>query len=192
MTGYLFMTILATTAGLTAQQSLIEGRAGSPVRVVIYEDLQCPDCASFRRMLDEKLLPQYAEKVEFLHRDFPMAKHRWARRAAIAARFFALRKPELGLEYRRHTMANILDTDEGNFEDRLAAFAREHEVKPEEAIAALKDEKLAALVEKDYQDGVARGVAKTPTVFVNGAPFIEHFTAEEISKGIDQALAEAK
>lgn len=192
MTGHLFMTILATTAGLTAQQSLIEGRAGSPVRVVIYEDLQCPDCASFRRMLDEKLLPQYAEKVEFLHRDFPMAKHRWARRAAIAARFFALRKPELGLEYRRHTMANILDTDEGNFEDRLAAFAREHEVKPEEAIAALKDEKLAALVEKDYQDGVARGVAKTPTVFVNGAPFIEHFTVEEISKGIDQALAEAK
>lgn len=192
MTGYLFMTILATTAGLTAQQSLIEGRAGSPVRVLIYEDLQCPDCASFRRMLDEKLLPQYAEKVEFLHRDFPMAKHRWARRAAIAARFFASRKPELGLEYRRHTMANILDTDEGNFEDRLAAFAREHEVKPEEAIAALKDEKLAALVEKDYQDGVARGVARTPTVFVNGAPFIEHFTVEEISKGIDQALAEAK
>ena len=33
---------------------------------------------------------------------------------------------------------------------------------------------------------MARGVAKTPTVFVNGTPFVETFTAEEISKGIDQ------
>ncbi len=186
------MAIVATTAGLTAQQNLIEGRAGSPVRVVVYEDLQCPDCAAFRRMMDEKLLPRYAEKVEFLHRDFPMAKHRWARRASIAARYFSLRKPELGMEFRRHTMANILDTDEGNFEDRLAAFAREHGVNPEEAVAALQDARLAALVEKDYQDGGSRGVARTPTVFVNGTPYIEHFSFEEISKGIDQALAETK
>jgi protein-disulfide isomerase len=186
------MTLFATSVGLTADQMLIEGRAGSPVHVVIYEDLQCPDCAEFRRMMDERLLPRYAERVEFQHRDFPVAKHRWARRAAIAARFFASRKPELGLECRRHTMANILDTDEGNFEDRLAAFAREHGVDPQEARAALRDPRLDALVEKDLQDGVARGVAKTPTVFVNGTPFIERFSFEEISKGIDQALAEAK
>ena len=44
------------------------------------------------------------------------------------------------------------------------------------------------MVEKDYQDGVARGVSKTPTVFVNGQPFIETFTAEEISKAIDAEL----
>jgi protein-disulfide isomerase len=44
------------------------------------------------------------------------------------------------------------------------------------------------MVEKDYQDGVARGVSKTPTVFVNGRPFIETFTVEEISKAIDAEL----
>ncbi len=192
MTGRLVMSLVATTASFAAQPALTEGRAGSPVHVLIYEDLQCSDCAAFRRMMDEKILPRYAEKVEFVHRDFPLAKHRWARRAAIAARFFAGRKPELGLEYRRYTMAGILDTDEGNFEDRLARFAREHGVNPQEAVAALKDERLAALVEQDYQDGVARGVAKTPTVFVNGTPFIEHFSFEEIAKGIDQALAETQ
>jgi protein-disulfide isomerase len=65
-------------------------------------------------------------------------------------------------------------------------------VNPDEARAALRDARLDALVEKDLQDGIARGVAKTPTVFVNAKPFIEHFSFEEISKGIDQALAEAK
>jgi protein-disulfide isomerase len=65
-------------------------------------------------------------------------------------------------------------------------------VNQEEAIAALADPRYAELVEKDYQDGVSRGVVHTPTVFVNGKPFVETFTFEEISKGIDEALAQAR
>ena len=52
--------------------------------------------------------------------------------------------------------------------------------------------KLAAEVESDYQEGVARGIAHTPTALVNGQPFIETFTYEEISKAIDSELATAK
>jgi len=178
--------------GLFAQKPIVEGRADSPVRVVIYEDLQCPDCAVFRRMMDEKLLPQYGGKVAFVHRDFPLAKHAWARRAAIAARFFTDRNPELGLEYRRYTMAGQPAANEGNFNARLADFAKTHDIEPEAAIAALSNARYAELVEQDYQDGVSRGVVHTPTVFVNGRPFIETFTFEEISKGIDEALAQTR
>jgi protein-disulfide isomerase len=191
MTARAALAVLALTAGLRAQ-TLVEGRADSPVRVIVYEDLQCPDCADFRVMLDRKLLPKYAHRVAFIHRDFPLAKHAWARQAAIAARFFARRSDQLGIEYRRHTMAHIRETRADNFTGRLAAFAREHGVKPEEAVAALEDAALAALVEKDFQEGVARGIARTPTVLVNGKPFIETFTFEEISRGIDQALAQAQ
>jgi len=183
--------LLLSSVGLFAQ-GLVEGRAGSPVRVSIYEDLACPDCANFRVMMDKLILPKYGGRVEFAHRDFPLAKHPWARRAAIAARFFGEKDAKLGLEYRRYSMANISVTRVENFNDRLAEFARAHGVKPEEAVAALDDARLAALVEKDFQDGVARGVAKTPTVFVNGTPFIETFTFEEISKGIEEALGAVK
>ena len=41
---------------------------------------------------------------------------------------------------------------------------------PVKAVASLNDARLAALVEEDYQDGVARGIAHTPTVLVNGRP----------------------
>ena len=63
-------------------------------------------------------------------------------------------------------------------------------------ILVLKDRRhrageRAGAVERDYQDGVARGVAKTPTVFVAGKPFIETFTLEEISKAIEQAIRQA-
>jgi len=187
----LALLLAATALSLPAQKIPVEGLAESPVKVVIYEDLQCSDCADFRRMLDEKILPRYGGKVAFIHRDFPLAKHAWARRAAIAARFFAEQKPEIAIEYRRYAMAGIEVTTEGNFNLRLTTFAGAHGIDPAAAVAALSNSKYDELVEKDFQDGVSRGVAHTPTVFVNGKAFVETFTFEEISKGIDEALAQA-
>jgi protein-disulfide isomerase len=177
---------------LAAPQGSIEGLASSPVQVIVYEDLQCPDCAAFRKMMDETLLPRYGGKVAFVHRDFPLAKHAWARRAAIAARFFHERSPALGVLYRRETMAGLRAINPDNFPQKLSEFAAKNNVPPAEAMAALDDPSLAALVEKDFQEGVARGIAKTPTVLVNGAPFIETFTLNEISNAIDHALSESR
>ncbi len=176
---------------LAGQPVPVQGNPDSPVRVLIYEDLQCPDCAAFDRMLHEHLLPRYGAKVAFVHRDFPLAKHAWARQAAIAARFFAQRDPKVALAYRSQTLVSRREITPGNFDQRLAAFAEKHGIPGKDAVAALADPRYAEAVEKDFQEGVARGVSKTPTVFVNGAPFVETFTLEEISKGIDQALAQA-
>jgi len=189
MRGRLLLTLLASTVGLSGQQPMVEGLAESKVRVLIYEDLQCPDCADFRRLMDDKLLPRYATRVAFIHRDFPLAKHAWARQAALAARYFAERKPELGLAYRRQILASIQETTADNFKERLAQFARANGVDPAAAVAALNDARLASLVERDFQDGVARGVVHTPTVFVNGRAFIESISFEDISEALDDALA---
>ena len=176
----------------SADSHLIEGAAQSPVRVLIYEDLQCPDCADFRVMLDQKLLPRYAATVRFEHRDFPLAKHAWARQAAIAARFFEEARPELALAFRKHCMAHQSEINADNFNQQLARFASDQGVDAAKAVAALNDPRLAGLVEKDIEDGVARGIAHTPTVLVNGKPFIETFPYEEVAAAIDAELAAAK
>ncbi|MGE5648111.1 MAG: thioredoxin domain-containing protein [Acidobacteriota bacterium] len=182
------LAALVPVLALGAGGRLVEGNPESPVRVLIFEDLQCPDCAAFRNLMDEKLLPKYGGTVAFEHRDFPLAKHAWARQAAVAARFFQEKSPELALKYRRETMRSIKQTTPENFKDRLAAFAKAGGVDPAGALAALDDQRLDALVEKDFQDGVARGVSHTPTAFVNGVPFVETITLEEISKALDAAL----
>jgi protein-disulfide isomerase len=184
--------LLGSFSMFAAEQHLTEGDATSLVRVIIYEDLQCPDCAAFRVMLDSQLLPRYAATVRFEHRDFPLAKHAWARKAAIAARFFEENKPGTGLAFRKYTLGNLTDITADNFDERLGAFAKENHVDPAKALAALNDERLAALVEKDYQDGLARGVAHTPTVLVNGIPFIETFQFEDVAKAIESQLAASK
>ena len=116
----LLTAVAAAAVGLSAQQSLVEGPTESKVRVLIYEDLECPDCAAFRQMMDGALLPRYSGRVAFVHRDFPLSKHPWARKAAIAARYFAAIKPELGLAYRRYIMATIQQTRVDNFNERLS------------------------------------------------------------------------
>jgi protein-disulfide isomerase len=183
---------LALVPALAAERHLMEGAAQSPVRVIIYEDLQCPDCADFRTMLDQKLLPRYSSTVRFEHRDFPLAKHAWARRAAIAARYFEEFRPGLGLAYRQYAMAHLREITAANFNERLSQFARDHGADPAMAEAALGNARLAALVEEDYQEGVARGIARTPTVLVNGRPFIETFAFEDVAQAIEAELAAAK
>ncbi len=185
-------TLMAAMSAYPAAQHLIEGSAQSPVRVVIYEDLQCPDCADFRVMLDEKLLPRYASTVRFEHHDFPLSKHAWARKAAIAAHFFEENQPGLGLAYRKYSLMNLRNITADNFNDRLSEFAKAHGVDPVKAVASLSDARLAAVVEEDYQEGVARGIAHTPTVLVNGRPFVETIVAEDVAKAIDAELAAAK
>ena len=183
-------SLLFLAAGaLFAADHLVEGNPQSAVRIIVYEDLQCGDCATFRKLMDSDLLPRFGAKAAFEHRDFPLAKHAWARRAAIAARYFQSLKPELAIAYRRQMLANLKNITPETFEAELAKFAKANGADPAQAVAALADPKLAALVEADYQEGVARGIAKTPTVFVNGEPFIETILLDDIAKSIEREIA---
>ena len=176
---------------MTAQEIPIEGKADSPVRVIEYEDLACGDCADYRTMLDDHLLPKFGGRVAFLHKDFPLAKHIWAARAAVAGRFFASKNAETALAFRHYCLVSRYEITSENFTEKLAAFAVAHDLDPQEAVASLQDVNLQKLVNKDYQEAVARGVSKTPTVYVNGKPFIETFAVEDISASIEAALAAA-
>ena len=80
---YALPAFFAVALAAGGQEYVVEGNKSSAVRVIAYEDLQCPDCAVYRKMLDEKLLPKYGGTVAFEHREFPLRKHQWARPASI-------------------------------------------------------------------------------------------------------------
>lgn len=176
----------------TPAQKLVEGDPASPVRILIYEDLQCPDCANFRKMMDTDLIPRFKDTIAFEHRDFPLAKHAWARVAAISARYFETISPELAIEFRKAAMAAQSNITPANFREHVTSFATAHQTDPARALEALSDKTLDAVVEANYQEGIARGVARTPTVLVNGDPFVETFSIADIAKSIERELAAAQ
>ena len=131
-----FAGVLAITLSALGQEYVVEGQPASAVRVIAYEDLQCSDCAIYRRMLDEKLLPAYGQTVAFEHREFPLSKHALARPAAIAARYFGSMKPEVGIAFRRYCAANLSNITPDNFEAKLRAFASANWADPTKTIVA--------------------------------------------------------
>jgi protein-disulfide isomerase len=167
---------------------LVEGNVASRVSVIIYEDLQCPDCAVFRKALDEILLPKYGNLVAFEHRDFPLPKHSWAKEAAIVARYFQTLDPKVAVQFRRHMLGRIGATSAMGFRNALIEFCRENHLDTEKVLAALTNASYARAVEKEFQDGVAAGIRRTPTVVIAGKEFVETINLAEMQRVLDELL----
>src|SRR5882762_7783856 len=58
---------------------------GSPVALVVFEDLQCPQCARAAPLLNQA---SQTYKIPLVQHDFPLPMHNWSMNAAIMARYF--------------------------------------------------------------------------------------------------------
>lgn len=170
------------------REDVIEGNPASPVRVFIYEDLQCGDCAKFRTMLDERLLPKYGARVCFIHRDFPLAKHEWARPAAVAARWVYGQSSALGFALRREILSEHDNITAQTLRPWLAEFAKRNGLDPNGILASIDDNRLGAVVDQERQAAAARGVTRVPAVFIGGQSFVETIVYEDVARALDEAL----
>jgi protein-disulfide isomerase len=180
--------LLAASAVSAGRRDMLEGYPASPVRVTIYEDLACSDCARFRAMLDEKLMPKYARRVAFVHRDFPLGKHEWARNAALAGRWVYEQSSTLGIRYRRELLAEQDHVSAAGLPQWLREFAKRYKLDEVGIVAALDDARLKALVDSDIQGAAARGVSNVPAVFLGTQSFVGNIQFEDVARAIDTAL----
>lgn len=171
-----------------ARSDIVEGNPASPVKVLIYEDLQCGDCQTLRLLLDEKLLPKYGARVAFQHRDFPLARHDWARLAAIAGRWVTEQSTQLGVVFRRELLAQQNSMTAQNLKPWLAEFAARNHLDERGILASLTDPRYVSIVDQDLQSAQSRGVTKTPTVFVGGVSFVETIIYDDLARAIEDAL----
>ena len=159
----------------------IRGDANAPVTIVEFTDFQCPSCAAMHPILDE-VLKSYGNKVRLVVRDFPLAMHANARKAAEAAaaahaqgRFFEY----TDLLFKRQ---NALDVPS------LKKYASEIGLNRARFDAELDSGKYAAEVKHDIDDGEIYGIDSTPAIFVNGVALRE-LSVEALRASIDRALA---
>ena len=184
--------LLLAFAGMsasTATTDVVEGNPGSSLKVQIYEDLQCSDCARLRGLLDDRILPKYGARVAFVHRDFPLPKHDWARPAAIAGRWVYEQNAKLGITFRRELLAEQTTISSANLKPWLSEFAGRNNLDRKGILDALNDPRLAALVDQDKLTAVARGVSKVPAIYVGGVALVETILYEDLVRTLDEALA---
>jgi protein-disulfide isomerase len=181
-----------TIAGQTlfaSHADVVEGNPASSVRVFIYEDLQCGDCARFQAMFEQKILAKYGSRVAFVHRDFPLARHDWARQAAVAARWVYQQSTDLGIEIRREILSEQENITARTLNAWLLEFASRNHLDQKGILDALTDQRLNTLIAQDRQAAIARGVPNTPTVYVGGLAFGGTIIYEDLARALDEALA---
>ena len=185
----LVLMLAASDGAFALPTDVVEGNPASSVKVLIYEDLQCADCARFEVMLNQKILPRYGPKVAFIHRDFPLGRHDWAVPAAMAARWVYEQSNRSGLDVRRELLAEQDTITSHSLKDWLIDFAYRNHLDPKGIADSLSDQRLATLVDQDRQAAVARGISRTPTVYVGGQVFVETIIFDDIARALDEALA---
>jgi protein-disulfide isomerase len=180
---------LASQSMFAVNHDVVEGNPASPVRLVIYEDMECGDCARFEAVLEQKILPKYGSRISIVHRDFPLGKHDWARQAALASRWVWEQDSARGIAIRRELLSEQDSITAQNLNSWLYEFAVRNHMDVKGIIDSLSDARIGALVDQDRQAAVARGVSKTPTAYVGGQAFVETIIYEDVARALDEALA---
>lgn len=176
-----FFNILVTgllalsTSAFAADASALKPPRGATVAIVMFEDLQCPDCSRAYPMVWEIAA---SHKVPVVLHDFPLPMHNWAFEAAVWARYFDQKSSELGSDFRKFIYTNQIQVSRDNLQQWAQKFAGENKT----AVPLDKDPdgKLSELVKADFALGQRIGVEHTPTIWVVGNGGVSQPLVEEV------------
>jgi protein-disulfide isomerase len=163
---------------------------GAQVAIVVFEDLQCPDCRRAAPLLAEA---GRTYKIPVVRHDYPLPMHNWSMQAAILARYFDTKSKTTGNEFRDYIFEHQLEINPDNLRSYAERFAAEKKV--DLPFVVDPDGKLAALVNADKTLGTSIHLEHTPTIYVvsnkrTGKPFVEVVDRSQLYALIDSMKKE--
>ncbi|HXY10949.1 MAG TPA: thioredoxin domain-containing protein [Terriglobales bacterium] len=186
-------SILLSLASLAAQEPVnpvLRPPRGAQVAIVVFEDLECPDCRRAAPLLEEAAKTY---KIPLVTHDFPLPFHKWSFEAAVIARYFDSQSKALGHEYRSYIFEHQPEITAENLRTFSDRFAAEHKtILP---FAVDPQGKLAAEVTADRDLGKSIHLEHTPTIYVvssktQGKPFVEVVDRTQLFALIDAMKAD--
>jgi protein-disulfide isomerase len=174
-----------------ADASSLKPPAGAKVAIVVFEDLECPDCARAYPVVWEAAR---AHKIPVVLHDFPLPKHPWSFDAAIWARYFDTKSEKVGDDFRGFIYKNQPQITRENLLQYVQKFGDENKIPV--PFSPDPEGKLRAKVQADYALGQKIGLEHTPTIFVIGnggasTPFVEVVDREQLGQIIEDMQKKA-
>jgi protein-disulfide isomerase len=158
------------------------GAKDAAVTIVEFSDFQCPFCRAATATLHQ-LMTQYAGKIKWVFRDFPIPNlHPQAPKAHEAARCAA----DQGKFWEYHDLLFERSPRLGAAE--LKQYARELKLSGDDFDKCLDGGKHQAAVAGDMEEGMRLGASGTPTFFINGRMVVGAQPIAAFQKIIDGEL----
>ncbi len=137
------------------------GNKDAKVYLVEFSDFQCPACKATEPAVDA-VTKEFADRIVFGYRHFPLDQHAYAKRAAAAAE--AAKRQGKFWE-----MHDALFTNQETLSDEtVLQIAGDIKLNVETFRKDWNDPTIATIIEKDQAAGLQFGVNATPTFFLNG------------------------
>ena len=143
-------------------KGFVRGPKDAPVAIVEFSDFQCPFCKAVVPTIHQ-VMAQYAGKVRWVFRDFPIPSlHPLAPKAHEAARCAA----EQGKFWEYHDL--LFERSPRLTPAELKQYARELKLNGENFEKCFDSGKYQPAIASDVQEGAKLGATGTPTFFING------------------------
>ena len=161
---------------------------GSSVAIIVFEDLQCPQCRRVSPILEQA---SKTYKIPLVRHDFPLPMHNWSYQAAVMARYFDSISKSLGDEFRDYIFANQFEIVPQTLRGYAERFAAAHKV--DFPFVVDPQGKFAAEVNADRDIGKAIRLDHTPTVYVvsnknPSHPYVEMKDPSQLYQLIDSMM----
>ncbi len=170
-----FTLLLLLSAAAFAQDApeALRPPKGATLALVVFEDLQCPQCGRVAPLLAQA---SKTYKIPLVQHDFPLPMHNWSFDAAVFARYFDTHSKDVGNEFRADVFAHQLEINPQNLRGFAEKFAAEHKIGLPFVVDP--DGKLAGLIRADKDVGLSLHIDHTPTIWIvsskrTGKPYVE-------------------
>lgn len=184
---FVLLMVVAFCVPLLAQDppEVLRPPKGSQLALVVFEDLQCPQCGRVAPLLAQA---SRTYKIPLVQHDFPLPMHNWSFEAAVLARYFDTHSKDLGNAFRATVFEHQMEITPQSLRGFAEKFAAGHQVGLPFVVDP--DGKLAGLVRADKDLGMTLHVQHTPTIWIvsskhSDKPYVEVTDTSQLYVMID-------
>lgn len=166
----------------------VRGTSSAPVTLEEFADFQCPSCAMTTLQSIKPMEDNFGSRLRVVFWHFPLPNHKHGREAALAAEAASRQ----GKFWEMHDLLFQRQGDWSKVDDIhpvFEAYAQELKLNVERFKKDFGSADVAAAVDRQHEQGEARGVKNTPTLFINGHEFPPPFNPDRLREAIDAAIS---
>jgi protein-disulfide isomerase len=162
------------------------GNPEAPFTIMEFGDFECPYCGAAKPVLHE-LVNGSEGQVRLVWRHFPLFEpHPYALTAALAAE-------AAGHQGAFWPMAGLLFKNQDSLDDAsIIRYGEQLGLDDTSALIGDPAQRFAGAVRKDYQAGIDAGVHGTPTLFINGEPYLGAVTVTDLRDTMSMSRKRAR
>ncbi len=167
------------------------GDIDAPIVIEEFSDFECPFCSRFHQQtLPAIISNDIADgNVLFIYRDYPLSIHAQAPAAANAARCAGEQGAAAYWQMHDSIFESLGEWSGAHANDYFIGLAEGDGLDVEAFSKCVTEDRHAAKVQADFQEGAQRGINSTPSFFINNQPFIGAQPLPAFQSAISRAMA---